>query len=153
MAPVFLSLPGSGPGSLLLVRAVVHAALFPRGPAGRAAHVSPRPQSPLLATVRPAFQHLLLWMRPRDRRHPANGVSVRPLQTWPWENSVVPESRGLPEFVVETWAVESEWALTGGCGYKSTKARPGQGGAFPHCSTWWDTGLIYQVVWLNTDSV
>lgn len=41
--PMFLSLSGSGPGSLLLGRAVVHAALFPQGPAGRAAHVSPRP--------------------------------------------------------------------------------------------------------------
>lgn len=46
---------------------------------------------------------------------------------------MVPESRGLPEFVVEAWAVESEWVLTGGCRYKSTKARRGQGGAFPHC--------------------
>lgn len=75
------------------------------------------------------------------------------MQTWSWENLVVPESRGLPEFVVETWAVESEWVLTVGCRYKSTEARHGQGGGFLTASTWWDTGLIYQVVWLNTDSV
>lgn len=46
----------------------------------------PLGQSSLLATVRPAFQHLLLWMCTCDRRHRANGVSMRPLQPWPWEN-------------------------------------------------------------------
>lgn len=42
------------------------------------------------------------------------GCQCAPCGPGPGRTLVVPESRGLPEFVVETWAVESEWVLTGG---------------------------------------
>ena len=38
-------------------------------------------------------------------------------------------------------------------GTKVLRPGLGKGVRFLTASTWWDTGLIYQVVWLNTDSV
>ena len=38
-------------------------------------------------------------------------------------------------------------------GTKVLRPGLGRGARLLTASIWWDTGLIYQVVWLNTDSV
>lgn len=81
---MFLSIPGSGPGSLLLGRAVIHVALFPQGPASQGLPTCPLGPSPLLAGAAGLPASLTVDVHETDGTGPMGCQS--PLVDLVWEN-------------------------------------------------------------------